>query len=84
MLSGRIEGTTRTIGASQGYEGLPVRDEEVNCSVNGPGTPCMTTAWTPTPAELAALNAGASIHVCILGTQHPPISVSVGPVPAEN
>jgi hypothetical protein len=27
----------------------------------------MITAWLPTPAELAALNAGAAIHVRILG-----------------
>lgn len=82
MLIGRIEGATRTIGASQGYEGLPLRDELINCSVNGPNTPSMTTAWLPTPKELEALNAGASIHVQILGDMHPPIMVSVGPTPA--
>jgi len=41
----------------------------------------MTTAWTPTPQELAALMAGASVHFCILGTAYPPITVSVGPTP---
>lgn len=81
MLSGRIEGATRTIGEAQGYEGLPVRDDRVNCAVNGPDTPMMTTAWIPTPEELAALNAGASIHVKLLGTRHPPILVEVGPAP---
>ena len=81
MLIGRIERATRTIGEGQGYEGLPLRDELVNCSVNGPNTPAMTTAWIPTPAELEALNAGASIHVRILGQRHPPIMVEVGPVP---
>jgi hypothetical protein len=81
MMVARIEGATRHIGESQGYDGLPVRDEVVHCTVNGPGTPCMVTAWTPTQQELAALIAGASIHVCILGTAHPPITVSVGPTP---
>jgi hypothetical protein len=79
MQIGRIEGATRVIGKSQGYMGLPLRDAVVNCSVNGPDTPTMTTAWLPTPEELAALNAGASVHVTILGVAHPPILVGVGP-----
>jgi hypothetical protein len=54
MMVARIEGATRHIGESQGYDGLPVRDEVVHCTVNGPGTPSMVTAWTPTPQERAA------------------------------
>lgn len=68
---------TRVVGASQGYIGLPIRDEQVNCSVNGEGTPMMVTAWQPTPEELAALNAGAVVQVKILGTIHPPIMLGV-------
>lgn len=83
MLIGRIENATRVIGKSQGYLGLPLRDEVINCSVGGEGTPAMT-AWLPTPEELAALNAGAAVHVRILGTQHPPIMLSVGTVPETN
>ena len=79
----RIEGSTRIIGKSQGYMGLPVRDAAVNCSVNGDNTPTMTTAWIPTPAELNALNAGAAVHVTIIGVSHPPISVGVGPQPTD-
>lgn len=82
MLFGRIDGATRTIGEAQGYQGLAIRDDIVNCEVNGPSTAMMTTAWVPTPQELEALNAGASIHVMILGTAHPPIMVGVGPTPA--
>jgi hypothetical protein len=82
MFIGRIEGATRVLGKSQGYLGLPLRDEPINCSVNGEATPSMVTAWLPTPEELAALNAGAAIHVRILGVSHPPIIVSVG-APAE-
>lgn len=81
MHIGRIEGTTRILGKSQGYLGLPIRDEIVNCTVGGEGTPAMVTAWLPTSEELALLNAGASVHVRILGTGHPPIMVDVGPVP---
>ncbi|WP_280178553.1 hypothetical protein [Methylobacterium gnaphalii] len=41
----------------------------------------MTTAWIPTPDEVAAIVAGAPIHVRILGTVHPPIMVSIGEPP---
>lgn len=81
MQVGMIEGATRIVGKSQGYMGLPIRDELIHCSVNGPETPAMTTAWLPTPAELAALNAGSAIHVRILGQVPPPMYVGVGPIP---
>jgi hypothetical protein len=61
MQIGRPVGTTRVIGKAQGYLGLPVRDETINCNVNGQGTRSMVTAWHPTPKELEALNAGAPV-----------------------
>lgn len=84
MLIGRIEGATRVLGKSQGYLGLPLRDEIINCGVGGENTPAMVTAWHPTPDELAALNAGAAIHVMLIGRSHPPIMLSTGPVPGAN
>jgi hypothetical protein len=75
MQIGRIENATRVLGKSQGYLGLPVRDEYVD------QIPCMTTAWLPTPKELEALNAGAAVHVKLLGIVHPPILVEVGEPP---
>jgi len=83
MQIGMIEGVTRIIGKSQGYLGLPIRDEMVKCTVNGEGTPAMVTAWTPTPDELARLVAGASVHLRVLGTAHPPVMVGVGEPPKE-
>ncbi|HEY0120560.1 MAG TPA: hypothetical protein VGC14_02165 [Rhizobium sp.] len=83
MQIAMIEGATRIIGKSQGYLGLPLRDELINCSVDGEGTPCMVTAWQPSPDELARLNAGASVHLRILGTAHPPVMVGVGEPPIE-
>lgn len=81
MLIGHIEGATRVIGKSQGYNGLPVCDVTLNCPVNGEGTPAMVTAWHPTPDELVALMNGAAVHVQLLGQSHPPIMVGVGPEP---
>lgn len=77
----RVLGATRVLGKSQGYLGLPVRDEVINYKASGHSVPTMTTAWEPTPDELAALNAGAPIHVRLFGDQHPPIMLSVGGVP---
>jgi hypothetical protein len=79
MHIGRVEGATRVIGKQQGYLGLPIRDELINETVNGEGTPCMVTAWLPTGEEIQALNAGALIHLRVLGVTHPPVMVEVGP-----
>lgn len=81
MQIGHVEGCTRVLGKSQGYLGLPIRDETISCKVNGTSTPAMVTAWFPTPKELEALNAGAPVHVRLLGTGHPPIMVEVGAAP---
>jgi hypothetical protein len=83
MQIGVIKGVTRIVGKSQGYLGLPLRDELINCSVNGQGTPAMVSAWFPTPEELAALNSGAPVHVRILGATPPPMYVYTGDVPEE-
>jgi len=81
MLPGMIRGATRIVGKSQGYLGLPIRDVIINDTVNGPDTPAMETVWEPTPAEMAALAAGAPVKVTILGQVPPPMMVSVGEVP---
>jgi hypothetical protein len=78
-----IEGATRVLGKSQGYLGLPLRDELINCTVDGEGTPSMVTAWEPTPDELVLLNAGAPVLLRVLGTGHPPVMLTVGPAPAD-
>ena len=81
MLIARIEGCTRELGKSQGYLGLPLRDILIDSNVTGPNTPAMETAWEPTPDELIALNQGAKIILRIIGTQHPPVMLSVGEKP---
>jgi hypothetical protein len=79
MIIASIENATRVCGEGQGYQPLPVRDETVQTKHGAVAV--MVTAWTPTPAELAALNGGASVHVRILGITPPPMLVGVGPVP---
>jgi hypothetical protein len=75
MLINAIEGATRRIGKSQGYNGLPLRDEI------GHFGPQMVSSWQPTPAEIAAIVAGAPIHLTVLGSAHPPVLLAVGEIP---
>lgn len=80
MTPVRIEGTTRYLGAPQGWE--PERDGPcthlaIADVVADNGLPLMISAWEPTPAELAARNAGAKVHLQIVGAGHPPVCVWV-------
>lgn len=81
MIIARIEGATRVLGKTQGYLGLPIRDELRDTSVDGPQTPVMVTAWEPTPDEITRLNNGALVYLTIVGTGHPPVRVEVGTEP---
>ncbi|PZQ86021.1 MAG: hypothetical protein DI549_00635 [Ancylobacter novellus] len=81
MIIKHIQGATRVLGKSQGYIGLPLRDELINCTVDGPSTPSMLTAWEPTPAEIARINAGAPVLLRVLGSAHPPVMIEVGDAP---
>jgi hypothetical protein len=80
MIAAMIEGATRIVGKGQGFIGLPLRDESVVEKTMGQAH-TLVTAWTPTPEELAALNAGANVHIRLFCQTHPPIMVFVGPPP---
>lgn len=83
MHVGRILGATRNLGAPADWDkskhgicgGLPIRDEPTTV---GPG---MTSAWLPTPEEIARISAGAPVYLTVLGQIHPPVSMAVGPAP---
>lgn len=81
MQIGRVQGWARELGQGQGYIGLPLRDVIINCTVGGPDTPAMETAWLPTPDEIAAIIAGAPIILRVIGTAHPPVMLTVGDPP---
>jgi hypothetical protein len=81
MEIARIEGATRVLGQSQGYRGLPVRDEPYWDPAQKVPVMSMVTAWTPSHEELMKLIQGANIHVRILGKDHYPIMLEVGEVP---
>lgn len=82
MLIKRIEGATRNLGAPPDWNGeelgkcniLPILD---TMTQEGP---FMVSAWEPTPDELAALNAGASVKLWVSGRIHPVVTISVGDI----
>lgn len=75
MIAKRIAGWNAAPGAPQGWN--PERDGEcgalpVRATVNADGTVAMCeSAWEPTPAELAALNAGGQVVLRVIGWQVP-------------
>lgn len=84
MIPVRVEGCTRALGAPVGWNPetsgicgvLPIRDE-----MSG-AMPAMVSAWEPTPAELAVLNAGGKVYLRVVGQAHPPVWVyALGPAP---
>lgn len=91
MIPGRIPGATRYLGAPVGWEPekdghcahLAVRDMPVNGGPGNPGVPAMHSVWEPTPDELERLKAGAPVYLIVIGSAHPPVSLSVGRAPAE-
>jgi hypothetical protein len=78
-----IEGATRVVGRSQGYIGLPLRDEAIKCTVGGEDTPSMVSAWEPTPDEVAAIAAGGTVYLRVLGHAHPPVMIWAEPPARE-
>ena len=77
MIIARIEGANRVCGKSQGYAGLPVRDETVT-QEDGTQYNIMHTAWEPTPEEIERIVAGAKIIVSVIGVSPQPIMLGVG------
>lgn len=81
MIPGRIEGATRYLGAPVGWKPnesgpcahLPILDQPI-----GGNIPAMHSVWEPTPDEVARLSAGALVYLCVVGRNHPPVSLLAG------
>lgn len=79
MIPMRIAGATAYLGAPKGWK--PDDDGKcVHLAVRQVGN-VFESAWEPTPAELALLNAGGSIVLRVVGGQ-PPVMLVVEPAPA--
>lgn len=83
MQTGRIQYATRVLNAPVGWDKdrdgfcgtLPIRDERTTAGET------MVSVWLPTQEEIERIQQGAPIYLYIVGTVHPPVSVSVGPRP---
>jgi hypothetical protein len=78
MKINRIEGETRVLGESQGYQGLSIRDETHEWG------PQMVSEWQPSATEVELIAAGAPLNLTVLGAAHPPVLLSVGDVTPVN
>jgi hypothetical protein len=72
-----VNATRRDVGAGQGYIGIDIVDRTINDSVNGRGTPQMTTYWDLDDEERRRIAAGAPIALRILGNIPPPLIIEV-------
>lgn len=84
MIPAVIPGATRALGAPAGWNAerdgvcgtLPIRDSIYNDG-RGDRYAMMESAWKPNPAEIAALAAGGSVILQIIGVSHPVVSLYV-------
>lgn len=85
MLIARIDGATRYLGAPIGWnpevecatcQHLAIRDTPTEGGGN-----VMISAWQPTPADIAAIVAGAPLYLHVWGTSHPPVWIEAGAPP---
>jgi hypothetical protein len=80
MLAGRIENASRVLGAPPNWDhdrdgpcgSLAIRDEPFG------GVHSMVSAWYPNEHEIAAIAAGAPIHLRVCTGIHPPVAMTVG------
>lgn len=73
----RPKGTTRVLGQSQGFLGLPVRDTVLQFG-NGQQCNAIITAWELTPEEIGKIHLGEPLMIRMLCVTPPPMNVYVG------
>lgn len=78
MISKRIPGATRYLGAPSGWD--PERDGPCgHLAIRDDPGPYMVSRWEPTPDELRLLNQGGSVELTVVGGVHPPVALIVVP-----
>lgn len=81
MIPMHIAGATHYLGSPKGWE--PEKDGSCcHLAVRVVDGNVWESAWEPTPAELAALNAGGSVLLRVVGGQ-PPVMLLVEPAVVE-
>lgn len=84
MIPGVIDRASKPIGAPENWDESKGSCATLHVRVEyDQGLRFLTSAWQPTQAEIAAINAGAMIHLGISAAQHPVVRMGVGPIPHE-
>ena len=80
MIIGRIAGATRELGRPKDWD----NERDGECGTLAildwqptEGQSAMTSAWFPTPNEVARINAGEPVYLTIWGSAHPPVMLTV-------
>jgi len=84
----KIPGANMNLAETQDeYLTLPVRAETITVVVRDDGevtdVPSLASAWKPSRDELALLLDGGYVQLRVLGTQQPPVMITVEPSPEQ-
>ena len=79
---GHIEDATHKLECKAEIPGVDVEPLPVRI-IEAEGVRRFESAWLPNEAEVAAIVRGASIHLSILATQHPPVGSRSAPSPFD-
>jgi hypothetical protein len=82
MIPHRIAGATHYLSAPEGWDAESQGPLWPPACARAAGKVC-ESAWEPTPDELAALHAGGSVILSVVGGQ-PPVMLSVQAPPTED
>lgn len=76
MKPGKIEGATAVLQPPAGWNSVEAGECDV-LEIREDGK-LMSSAWYPSPEEIAAIVAGQPVILTVYGNGHPPVSVNVG------
>lgn len=82
MKVGKIKNSTRTIGESQGYIGLPLRESyqpnaiSIMPGISLPGK-VLESLWEFSTEDVLAIYGGAPLILTVIGDGHPPVILRV-------
>ena len=81
MIRSQHASNNGVLGAPAGWDQaeLPVSALPIT-RVDVEGRPAIMSFWRPTPEEIAAIQAGALVSLMVLGSNMPPVSLTVDPL----
>ncbi len=78
MKATRFDGADTPFGAPDGMTEEECATIHAQVALEPGGYMTVTTAWTPTPAELVKLNLGVPVYLTLITDGLPPMRLTVG------